>query len=218
MLPHTTVARALVAAALAACAGGCASYDLHVDAISRPEAGDHRQTSYTITNRNPAVPTDSLRYREATERLKTALSGHGLWETPDPAAAELVVELDYAIEPARVVYRQVEEPIYLPTASPYGAVAARQIFGTTTTRVPVVVTEKRLSVTCRENKSPSEDRPPRELWQVSASIEDTDSGLRESLPILAAEVMNEVGRNTAGTIARRLAAHDPAVAFINQGP
>ncbi len=216
-LPLCAVVRALLATAAASIVGGCTSYLLHVDAISRTPAVSSAQTSYTIKNKNPAIDSDSLRYREAAACLKTALSSRGLWETPDPANADMVVELDYAMEPAHVVYRATEVPVYLPTASPIGGVNARTIFGTTTEQVPVVVSEKHLSVSCRENNPGAEGRPPLELWQVSASLEDSDTSLRESLPVLAAEVMNQLGRTTRGTIDRKLAVTDPAVEFVAKG-
>jgi hypothetical protein len=216
-LPLCAVVSTLLATAAAAIVGGCTSYHLHVDAISRTPAVSSAQMSYTIKNKNPAIDSDSLRYREAAARLTTALSSRGLWETPDPAEADMVVELDYAMEPAHVIYRTSEVPVYVPTASPSSSVNARQIFGTTTEQVPVVVSEKHLSVSCRENKPGAEGRPPLELWQVSASLEDSGTSLRESLPVLAAAVMNQLGRTTSGMIDHQLAADDPAVEFIAKG-
>ena len=211
----TRLALALFAAGCLA--GGCSTYEVKLDSVSRanPPAADH--TSYTIQNKNPAVATDSLRYQEATRRIKTALSSRGLWEAPDPSAADMIVELDYAIEPAHAIYKAVEVPVYVPTCPAVGQMPARGLVGYDHAAIPVIVREKHLSVSCRENAPAVEGRPAADLWRISVRIEDERTDLRECLPILAAVVMDQIGRTSDGATIKQVGQNDPMVAFIKKG-
>ena len=87
---------------------GCAStYEMKVDALSRPkiEPGG----SYRIVNRNPNVDSDSLHYKEIEKAVKTALSGKGMYEAPDPAKADVVVNLEVpeSVVEERITKRRV---------------------------------------------------------------------------------------------------------------
>lgn len=198
-------------------AGGCSTYDVKLDSVSRanPPAAD--RTSYTIQNKNPAVATDSLRYQEATRRIKTALSSRGLWEAPNPSAADMIVELDYAIEPAHTIYHKVEVPVYVVADRGVGQMPGREFVGYENEARPVVVREKHLSISCRENAPAVEDRPASDLWRISVSIEDERTDLRECLPVLAAVVMDQLGKTSDGVTMRQVGQNDPAIAFIKKG-
>jgi len=208
---------ALSAAAVGWFAGGCATYRVKVDSICRSSSPTGNRTSYTLLNKNPAVETDSLRYREAVQRIKTALSSRGLWEAHDAATADMIVEFDYAIEPAHVVYKEAELPVYVPRCPIVGQMAGRELVGLEKSAIPTIVCEKHLSVSCRAVDLGTEGRPPPELWWVSASIEDQRSNLRECLPVLAAAVMEQIGKTTNGLITTQVRQDDPAIAFINKG-
>jgi len=194
-----------------------ATYDVKLDSVSRanPPAADH--TSYTIQNKNPSVATDSLRYQEAARRIRTALSSRGLWEAPNPSAADLIVELEYAIEPAHTIYQTVEVPVYLVADRGVGQMPGREFVGYENEARPVVVREKHLSISCRENEPAVEGRPASDLWRISASIEDERTDLRECLPVLAAVVMDQIGKTSDGATVKRVGQNDPAVAFIKKG-
>jgi len=208
---------ALALCATGCLAGGCRTYDVKLDSVNRsdPPAADH--TSYTIRNKNPAVATDSLRYQEAARRIKTALSSRGLWEAPNPSAADMIVELDYAIESAHTIYRAVEVPVYVPTCPAVGQMPARELVGYEHGAMPVVVREKHLSVSCRENEPAVEGRPASDLWRISVSIEDERTDLRECLPVLAAVVMDQLGKTSDGATVKQVGQNDQAIAFIKRG-
>ena len=142
-----SVLRFALALSAAVLAGGCSTYEVKVDSISRESLPTGTHSSYTIQNRNPAIATDSLRYKEAAQRIKTALSGHGLWEAADPSAADMIVELDYDIEPAKVVYKEVDVDVFVPKVPVLGLLGGRELVGVEKGAVPTIVREKHLSKT-----------------------------------------------------------------------
>jgi hypothetical protein len=90
--------------------------------------------------------------------------------------------------------------------------------GYATVKRPVVVREKYVTVTARANVvAAGDDRPPPELWRVSARIEDVSDSLRGYLPVLAAAVMEQAGLTTDGNVALRVADNSESVAFIRRG-
>src|ERR1051326_8674056 len=97
----------LLAAAVLGVAG-CASYtEVKVDSLAKPNA--EQVVSYEIHNKNPLVADDSLRYKEASGYVKTALSGKGLYEAPANTKPDLVVDLDYGIGPPQTKMETVSE-------------------------------------------------------------------------------------------------------------
>src|SRR5882672_4982676 len=112
--------QALLAAAALLLWSGCAtSYNVKVDAISKPDkektvatASTKELLSYLIRNKNPAVDEESLRYKEAAEYVKTALSAKGLYEAPNPQSADMIVEVDFGIDSPRTRMETSSVPIY----------------------------------------------------------------------------------------------------------
>src|SRR4051812_35718343 len=88
------LSRSLALAAALFFVAGCAStYEVKVDSLAKPKAAD--AVSYQIHNTNPLVADDSLRYKEASDYVKTALSGKGMYEAPSNTKPDVVVDLDY---------------------------------------------------------------------------------------------------------------------------
>jgi hypothetical protein len=226
---------------------GCTSYEVKVDAIARrapsptatvtvnPNTAMAAGTSYWIRSRNGDVADDELRFKEAAGHVRTALSAHGLWLAPNASEADLVVDLDCGIGPPCIVEETMNVPVLgsrNPGAedlgplmqSPDGTVHIRPVGGATFDVVDyeeathgVVVYEKHLSVTCRENRASTAGKPPLELWSVSATIESESKDLRESLPVLAAAVMVKLGQTTDGLVTDRLSKSDDAIGFVKAG-
>ena len=226
---------ALVLAAL--CAGGCATtYDVEVDAISRPKAPE--AVSYRIKNLNPAVEEDALRYKEATNYVKAALSGKGMYEAAGDEPADVIVELEYGVAPPTVRMEEVTVPIYeqrgggviydtQPVADRLGNVTMRTVpvyqpprqdfVRYETQTVPVAIYEKFLRISARENKPVTDGRNPEEIWSVNTSVEDRSKDLRRYLPILASASMESIGSNTGKLKTVRLKADDENVDFVKKG-
>ena len=107
---------ALLSFFLVALATGCrgTTYAVKVDAsaksaASRPSTDGQ---SYKIRSKNPVLGEENLRYKEAAEYVKTALSGKGLFEAPNTEAADLIVELDYGVDAPRTKIETVSVPRY----------------------------------------------------------------------------------------------------------
>lgn len=217
---------------------GCAtSYKVEVDSISQPKASE--ATSYRIVTKNPNADEGSLRHQEATAYVKTALSGKGLYEAPPGQDPDMVVEVDYGVEPPRVVMERSSVPIYAQVG---GGVRYEQVVvGTTSTGAPIVRTvavyepprtevigyqdvvtpvamyEKYLRISARENKPMEEGRPPPEVWSVNVSSEDKSDDLRKYLPILASASVDYIGKDSGEKQTVTVKETDSAVGFIKKG-
>src|SRR5688500_11495664 len=93
---------------------GCATsstYKVKVDSITKPVATASGQ-SYKLKSKDPRLGEENLRYREAAEFVRTALSGKGLYEAPTEDKADMIVELDYGMEAPRSKLERVSTPVY----------------------------------------------------------------------------------------------------------
>lgn len=217
-------------------AGGCATKrEVTVDSMAEPAFSTQKQLSYVIRVKSADGQSGSeLRDREAAEHIKTALSAQGMWEAPNAEKADLIVEVDYGIDPARVRYDTVQIPLY-GRPQPADAVKQREVasapgvegaghgmgagrLGTfQEVTVAVTIREKHLTVSGRENKPAVEGRSPPEVFRVSASIEDESADLRGSLPVLASAVMDRIGQPTDGSATEKIKENGEAVNFIRRG-
>lgn len=238
--------RVVSAVLLVACAtwSGCNSadsYAVKVDAITKkdvPTTGTTEGQSFKIKSKNPAVGEENLRYREAAEYVKTALSGRGLYEAPNAEKADVIVELDYGIDAPRSKMETVTVPRYAQVGGGvrYEPVAVKDSSGNTSYRtvavyqpprtelvtydeVPQMVTvyEKYLRITARENKPAAEGRPPAELWSVSTSTEDQSKDIRKYLPIMASATADYIGRDSNKEKVVRVKSDSPTVEQLRRG-
>ncbi|MCX6950970.1 MAG: hypothetical protein NTV51_02105 [Verrucomicrobia bacterium] len=228
----------VVSLSLALAVGGCAnSYQVKVDSLAKPRAEE--SISYKIVNKNPAVPEDSLRYKEAAGFVRTALSGKGMYEASDLEKADLVVALDYGVGPPQSRRETVAEPVYMNVPGRWRTERVQvgtdrngnAIYQTVTTQDPpttefvgyreyvvtVTVYEKFLRLNAVENKPASEGRPPSEIWTVDVTSEGESRDIRKALPILAAASIDYVGKDSKGQKTIRIKDTDKDVAFIKKG-
>ena len=240
----------LVAATLATLGlfTGCTSttYTVQVDAISQPkdksaEAAPPAQ-SYYIHSKNPRLDETSLRYKEVSDYVKTALSGKGMYEAPKPEAADVVIDIDYGMDAPRVKFETVSTPIIMNSQD---RIETRQVthlerqpdgtYRTVTEDVrvvvpgtpefagmreeviPLIVYEKFLKVSARENKENSEGKAPAEVWSVNVSAEDKSQELRKYIPILASATADYIGTNTKESKAVTIDEKDEVVKFVKKG-
>jgi len=223
---------------------GCntTTYVLQVDAIS-PAGQVAQQTktplSYHVRPGNPKITADTLRYKEVSDYVKTALSGKGMYEAPSPEAADVVIDIDYGMESPRMKYESVAKPILqmqegipqretIPAGSnPDGSTKYKTIRvpGLQTMKIvgwkdeiePVIVYEKYLKVSARENREMTEGRPPPEVWSVNVSAEDQSNELRKYMPILASATADYIGTNTKQERSVDVSENDASVKFIKKG-
>jgi hypothetical protein len=208
------------------------SYVLQVDAISQPPpiAVAPRAAaakSFKVRASNPRTEEDSLRYKEVSDYVKTALSGKGLYEAPTAESADLIIEIDYGVETPRMRYETVKTPVVVSSGTmPNREVALldndnrnralSRVIRRDQTEV-VIVYEKFLKVSARENQETVAGRPPPEVWSVNVSAEDESQELRKYLPILASATADYIGTNTKQEKAVAVHEGDETVQFIKRG-
>ena len=219
-------------------AGGCASgYDVKVDSLAKPKAEE--AISYQIHNQNPQTGDDSLRYKEAANYVRTALSGKGMYEAPDAEKADLVIDIDYGIGPPQTRMETVSEPIYrvIPGRVSVQTVQVgtdrngNPIYQTITVQEPpttefagyreyqiqTTVYEKYLKMNARANKPAAEGKPPEEIWTLDITSEGESHDVRKTLPILAAASIDYIGKDSRGQKVIHLKDSSSDVAFVKKG-
>ena len=216
---------------------GCATTEVKIDSLAKPSA--EAAVSYKINNRNPLVADDSLRYKEAAGYVKTALSGKGMYEAPEGAKPDLVVDLDYGVGPPQTRRETISEPVYITIPGQIrmervqvGTDAqGRPIYQTITVQDPpstefagyreyvitVVVYEKYLKLSARSNQEVAEGRPPAEVWTVDVTSEGESRDIRKNLPILVAASIDYIGKDSHGQKTIRIKDNDKDVAFVKKG-
>ncbi len=230
----------IVGALLGFLLAGCnTTYEMQVDAIKNPTIEDAE--TYVIVPRDPEQDVNDLRYKETVEYIKTALSSKGMYEAIEVTEADMVIEVDYGMEPPRREFKVVEEPVFATIQEPdriqtvqqrdpkTGRIItytvrvpgrrSRELVGYEERLVSVVVNEKYMELTAKENMldSISSDIPAQEIWSVRVRNYDENDDLREYLPIMAASVADYVGEDTGSNQSIRLKEDDEVVQFIKRG-
>ncbi|HVZ64811.1 MAG TPA: hypothetical protein VG936_09590 [Lacunisphaera sp.] len=234
----------VIAMVLAAGLGGCASsgYNVQVDAISQAAnavAADPGK-SYRLVPANPTEDTDSLHYKEVAGFIRTALSSKGMYESPDPEKADVVVTVEYGMNQPRVKFQSIALPVIedsggqkvvqtVDSVDPYTGLhsgpyqitvdipAERHVVGTEHKVKPTVVYEKYLNVSAHKNQPDTDGRSGAEVWSVNVSAEDESKELRRYLPVLAAATADYIGTNTHEEKDAKISDQDDNVAFIKKG-
>jgi hypothetical protein len=244
--PHRSLPLgAAMLGATAAIFTGCNStstYTVQVDAIATPvEVGQPAPAaqSYHIRSHNPRLDETSLRYKEVTDYVRTALSGKGMYEAPSPELADVVIDIDYGMDAPRVKFETVLNPVVAMVPGllrevlvPYRNRETGQItyhkmtvqeparlehMGAEEVIQPVVVYEKYLKLSARTNKETEEGRAPPEVWSVNVSAEDNSQELRKYMPILASATADYIGTNTKESKPIKINEADEVVSFIKKG-
>lgn len=236
--PRLAVSLCAVLAIAFASGCGTTSHKVKIDAIAKPPPTASDAQSYRIKSKNPALGEENLRYKEAADHIRTALSGKGLYEAPSEDKADMIVELDYGMEAPRTKLERVSVPIYaqvgggvryetVPVTDSRGNTGVRtvavydpprtELIGYDEMPRPVTIYEKYVKVTARENKVANEGKPPAELWSVQASAEDESKDLRKYLPILASATVDYIGKDTGHQTVVKVKETGEPVDFIRRG-
>lgn len=219
-------------------AAGCANYtEVKVDSLAKPNA--EQVVSYEIHNKNPLVADDSLRYKEASGYVKTALSGKGMYEAPANTKADVVVDLDYGIGPPQSKLETMSEPVYITIPGQvrqervqvgvdsrgnpiYQTITVQdppttEFAGFREYQVTVTVYEKYLRLTARDTAPASEGKPPQEIWTVDVTSEGESRDLRKNLPVLVAASIDYIGKDSHGQKTIKIKDSDRDVGFVKKG-
>ena len=233
-----TVSQVLTFAAVSLLLAGCATtHQVKIDSLAKPDAAN--SISYEIKNRNPLVADDSLRYKEAANLVKTALSGRGMYEAPPNTKADLIVDMDYGVGPPQMRRETVSEPVYITIPGQIRTERVqvgtdsqgRPIYQTITVQDPpttefagfreymitVVVYEKYLKLSAKENSEPVEGRPPQEVWTVDVTSEGESRDIRKNLPVLVAASIDYIGKDSQGQKTIRIKDTNSDIAFVKKG-
>ncbi|AOS43678.1 hypothetical protein Verru16b_00730 [Lacunisphaera limnophila] len=221
------------------------TYTVQVDAIATPtEVGKPAPAaeSYHIRTRNPQLDEGSLRYKEVTDYVRTALSGKGMYEAPNAEQADVVIDVDYGMDAPRIKYQTISTPIihqqpsrmvsqtrtitrvtstgetitYLVTEQVL-VPGSTEFLGIQESIQPVIVYEKFLKLSARTNQEADEGRPAPEVWSVNVSAEDDSQELRKYMPILASATADYIGTNTKESKPVKIKEGDEVVTFIKKG-
>ncbi|MBL9201593.1 MAG: hypothetical protein JNL39_13875 [Opitutaceae bacterium] len=235
---RASFAPAVLLAAIGLMFAGCATtHEVKIDSLAKPNA--EPAISYEIKNKNPLIADDSLRHKEAAGMVRTALSGKGMYEAPPGVKPDMVVDLDYGVGPPQMRREQVSEPVYITLPGQVRTERVqvgtdsqgRPIYQTVTVQDPprtefagfreyyvtVVVYEKYLKLSARENKEAAEGRPQQEIWTVDVTSEGESRDIRKNLPILVAASIDYIGKDSQGQKTIKLKDNSSDVAFVKKG-
>lgn len=224
---------------------GCktSTYTLQVDAITRPaETGEAAKSagSYHIREGGLQADASELRAKEVSDFIRTALSGKGMYEAPQREQADIIITIDYGMEPPRIKYDTLTRPVYTETSDETITVkepimdsggnilgyresvrvqkaGGTELLGMKSEIVPEIIYEKYLRISARENIQTAEGRMPPEVWSVNISTEDTSKELRKYIPIMASATADYIGTNTKAAVPVRVGESDDAVKFVKKG-
>jgi hypothetical protein len=239
LAPVCRSAVALLTAGLALMLGGgcmAPTYAVKVDALARPlPAGTQ---TFRLRSKDPRMGEENLRYREAAEFVRTALSAKGLYEAATEDKADLIVDFEFGMETPRTRVDQAVSPGPELSASGvryetipvtdgrgnlgYRTMAVRDASGMSAFEEPtrprlVTVYEKFLRLSAREARPSAEGKPPAELWSIQVTAEDESNDLRKYLPVMAAATVDYLGQDSTSQRVVRVRADGPGVDFIRRG-
>ena len=234
IMPLRVLALTAAGMLLASCA---TTHQVKIDSLAKPDAA--ASISYELKNKNPLVADDSLRYKEAANLVRTALSGRGLYEAPPNVKPDLVVDMDYGVGPPQMKKETVSEPVYITIPGQIRTERVqvgtdsqgRPIYQTITVQDPpttefagfreyivtVVVYEKYLKLSAKENATPVEGRPPQEVWTVDVTSEGESRDIRKNLPVLVAASIDYIGKDSQGQKTIRIKDSNSDIAFVKKG-
>lgn len=213
------------------------TYTVNIESKSAPEKMMGKQ-SYRIVTRNRENDESSLRHKEAEEQIRTALSGIGLFEAPNPEDADMAVEIDYGVGPPKEIMKEIEEPIYItvpgrmeqqvrvvegPNGRPIAITVPvyrppETVYAGSQTRYrPSTVYDKYLTISGvgLDREQGDERRDP--LWTVNVTNQNESDDLREHIPVMVAAALDYIGTNTEKEQKVKIRENDQDVAFIKAG-
>ncbi len=214
--------RLLLMAAALFCAGCASTYEVSVQATSRIAGVSRGGTSFVIHDPNRAA-LGELRTAEIGNALRTALSAHGLHEAADSKTADLVVEITYGIDPAKVSRVEHQEFVFGRPVMPSDRLGpppegvARELMGYSETIATEFTREKHVSICGRGGRAIAEEQPGEDFWRVHVVIANDSDDLRGHLPVLISAAMDFIGRTTDGEVTLAMRDDDSAIQFVQRG-
>jgi hypothetical protein len=217
-------------AGLALLAGGCATTaSVKIDAASNPAAADG--FGYTIATRDAGRMTDA-RYTAVIAHVHHALASRGMFEAPDPARADVVIDVDYGEHPPQSKVTTVTQPVMVSPGSTMGGGYPGSAYPgssypgsgypggnvdpvtglprSSVAYVPVqritYTTEKYIRIRASENPKLKRrgDPPAQQVWAVEATLDDETTNFEAALPAMIDAAIEYIGQNTGGQVTVRV--------------
>ena len=223
-------ARFLAAGSLLALAvgfAGCAhTYNVRIDALHNPDVTGG--ATYRIVAKDDLKSDFDQNYAQTVALVETALAVKGLHLADNPRDADVIIEVDYGIGSRRRTV--THEPSLFSTFEP----AKRSSSGTNTlvpgapvtqpeanqpvqARIAVVTFyEKFVTLSARETvRATHGQRPPVELWRVTATVEDEKKTMDECMPVLVTTASEKIGTTSLRRELVRRSEKTPAIVATN---
>jgi hypothetical protein len=83
--------------------------------------------------------------------------------------------------------------------------------------ITIVVYEKYLKLSARENKEAAEGRAPTEIWTLDVTSEGESRDIRKHLPVLVAASIDYIGKDSQGQKTIRIKDTSSDIAFVKKG-
>jgi len=175
-----------------------------------------------------ATTASGVSREQVLRDVRTALSAHGLFEAPAGLAADLAIEVDFAIGQPYEKALTMAAPVYAEGASAASGGAANGRIGASASGSPTKVGErevtrivtvfpKRLELTAWAAQGRSVARTSDPLWRVAVDNVDEGNDLARYTRWMVAAAMDWVGRDTTEPIEIVLGSRDQRVTFIAAG-
>lgn len=215
-------------AALAFVVAGCATHEVRVDSLARPNV---QPASYVLRVSSAVAEADSLRARELVGQVRSALAGRGLYEAAPNVTPDVIVEIDCGVSPAQMKPKRIPgalgstRPLMEPNDVEVGTdeegkplYRKAQLVQTPAGYFEMVPTyEKYLRVTAHANTPTVEGHPAMEIWRIDATTESGTYDLRPSLPVLVAASIDHLGQDSHGQKTVHVKETDANVAATKRG-
>jgi hypothetical protein len=204
-------------------AGCTTTYQVEVSALANPQlAAAHHH--YVFINGKPAakdrMPGD-LQFQEVLRHVQHALAPNGLQQADTPADADLNIFVDFGVgDPVTRTYT-FSTPVYAELGGGYRtrSTTSKDANGKTVTKTESVIVpgryervgtdvtvnsittyRKYLRLSARQRQPGVAADQGREVWTVTAIVDDQRADLRAALPLLAEAITPYVGRDTGRAI------------------
>lgn len=199
--------------------GGCATtHQVQVSALAHPQLAAATRTYVLAGGNATGRPDGDLQFQEVLGHLRPVLSAAGFRETDRPAeAATLNLFVDFGVgDPVARTYT-FSTPIYAEFGGGYSTrttttkdASGKSVTTTESVRVPgryervgtdvtvntITTYRKYLRLSARLHEAGVPPEKGREVWTVTAIVDDQQSDLRAALPLLTAAVAPHLGRDT----------------------